>query len=980
MSLSNSLYEKIIKNNNICNHKEQLLKNKSKNKNYFYCYNCNNIILIIHDKIYSTQKLIIEEQDTNDKLEFDPISTIKHMIERQEEQIKYMNYKLLKFYSNNEKENLNENSSNNFNNNIDNLLNESEKINEFDITNNYEGEISENEKAEKKIKNMKSDLVISDSNSFLLKEKLKKNKKFSQLIFEEDSFNKYAKQRNKILNYIHKLCVKLKYNDNSFYLCLYLLDTYLSRIYSDEITERDLFLIVLGFFLISSKYIEDDIFEPELQIFCNIEKSINLSMDEIRASEVQCLNLINYNLYLYSAYDWLNTLLSNGILFENEIKDNKQIGDIYLNTQKLLVQITTKSYFFKYSSMEIAFSIIQISREKFLQNNMKFSEKLFKLLISLYGVEFSDYEECYNTVKQDLENSNSEEDENNITNSNTNSNTNINSITKANSNTNSNLTSIEIKKNWSNNNIINQERSIANMNTTERKNKFKLSLNSNKDRRYINTELNLKSTINNNKNKYKLYASPGQTNFSGHKKKYKSTDKKYEFLPNNSIGIFNNNVKNLASNILSNDNSIHNSSFKSTNYIPSESKDQLMIDCYRNDKQFFLTGKHEKSNNTLYINNAPKLFLKNTGTNINNINYINNININHKVINLYSGNKKKKMHKNAGSDLNFNFVYKINDNNNNKNNNNNIMDKENINMLKKSLFYLGNQNNGEMNYEYKINNINNINNININNKNKPNNNKSNNINIISSQNIISINNGVSTTYKTHKKMDPNKKEKYKTHLLLDITNNQNGNIIYNRNGNDKIIIPPERENRSCNKYTFNGYNNLIMDNNNNNHKKKKTFKIHLAGKNEIKVMNTNININLNNQLSSRKFTINFKDIVNKKINMERKNNFISKDTNNNTNNKSNNSTRFKSMNYNNYKNKSNKKNNFISNKSKNDKDKILVENMNNGINNKIFDKNKLLENKFTNNKNIAFINSKLPMLKLNKKSLLILKKMDKFNK
>ena len=86
------------------------------------------------------------------------------------------------------------------------------------------------------------------------------------------------------------------------------------------------------------------------------------------------------------------------------------------------------------------------------------------------------------------------------------------------------------------------------------------------------------------------------------------------------------------------------------------------------------------------------------------------------------------------------------------------------------------------------------------------------------------------------------------------------------------------------------------------------------------------------------------------------------------------------MNYNNYKNKSNKKNNFIFNKFKNDKDKILVENMNNGINNKIFDKNKLLENKFTNNKNIAFINSKLPMLKLNKKSLLILKKMDKFNK
>ena len=48
-------------------------------------------------------------------------------------------------------------------------------------------------------------------------------------------------------------------------------------------------------------------------------------MEEIRTSEVQCLTLINYNLFLYSTYDWLNILLSNGILFENEIKDINEL-------------------------------------------------------------------------------------------------------------------------------------------------------------------------------------------------------------------------------------------------------------------------------------------------------------------------------------------------------------------------------------------------------------------------------------------------------------------------------------------------------------------------------------------------------------------------------------------------------------------------------------------------------------------------------
>ena len=84
-----------------------------------------------------------------------------------------------------------------------------------------------------------------NSNSGLLK---KKNNKFTKLLFDEEIFDKYAKQRNKILIYIHKLCTKLKYNDSSFYLSLYLLDTYLFRIFSDDITERELFLVVLGFF------------------------------------------------------------------------------------------------------------------------------------------------------------------------------------------------------------------------------------------------------------------------------------------------------------------------------------------------------------------------------------------------------------------------------------------------------------------------------------------------------------------------------------------------------------------------------------------------------------------------------------------------------------------------------------------------------------------------------------------------------------
>ena len=921
MSLSNILFKKIIKNH--CNHEKQYKNYKLYNISYFYCYKCNNIIIIDKDKLYCTYKLLFDEEDSNEKIEIDPIQVVKLMIQRQEEQNKYINDKLVINYSNNDE------SNNNCYQINSNIFEESEKFNNSGITN-----LEESEKKEK-IKNIKK--IASESsctnNIFSLREK---NNKFTKILFDDYIFHKYEKQRNKILLYTHKLCTKLAYNDSTFYSTLYLLDTYLSRIYSDDITEKELFLVVLGFFLISSKYIEDDIFEPELQIFCNIEKSINLSMEEIRASEVQCLTLTNYNLFLYSTYDWLNILLSNGILFENEIKDINELGNIYIYTQKLLTIVTSKIYFCKYTSMQIAFSIIQLSREKYLNKNLEISEYFFKLLISLYGVEFSDYEECYNVIKQDLNKNNVIVDEE--------ENSNLN--TKSNTNSNNNWKSKENKFNKSKDFTMDKEKRKRILNSSRRKNKFKIFLNSNKNKKYIDTENNIKSI--DNKKKYKLYSSPGQINFLYQKKKNKSSEKNIEFLPNNSIGLFDNkNNKKLSLNLMTHNNSLHNTSFKSCKYIPKEQNNIMMIDSHRNDKKLVLSKKNKRSSNTLYINYIPKFIIKNNEQNINNINYINNININNEVINLYSGNKKNIIHKNVNSSLNFNFCYKINKNNNNQITNNNE-NKSNNYIIAKSLFTIGNSNSNQINLANNIN----INNMNFNKKIK----NDNNIHITTNQNFISINNSITNSYKNNKKIDSNNKEKYKTHLLLDISNNPTGNIIFNRNENNQILVAPEKENKSCNKYTFNESNNNI--NINNMKKKKNTFKIHLGRKNEIKVMNTNININLNNQFSNRKFTVNFKDIVNKKLNMERENNFKTKDIQSNI-------KRFKSLNSNNHiikkKNKANNKKNNEDNKSKNNKGNILIENNKESLNYKLFSNNNL---------NIGAFNSKLPRLKFSKNSII----------
>ena len=84
MSRQNSLKRKNIKDNP-CDHEEELEKRKKSKESYFYCYKCNNIILIDNENTYCTYKLIDGEKDSNEEVEFDPVTIVKNMIERQEE-------------------------------------------------------------------------------------------------------------------------------------------------------------------------------------------------------------------------------------------------------------------------------------------------------------------------------------------------------------------------------------------------------------------------------------------------------------------------------------------------------------------------------------------------------------------------------------------------------------------------------------------------------------------------------------------------------------------------------------------------------------------------------------------------------------------------------------------------------------------------------------------------------------------------------
>ena len=274
-----------------------------------------------------------------------------------------------------------------------------------------------------KPKSMENEIEIDPVKAFI---EMKKNQKRS-FPFLENDFNInpnetpekinqikekiffYLSKRKTLLIYLQNITKILNYSDLSFYHCLLDIDLYLSQHISERMSNEDLIYYLIGFFLNSSKFKETDIYEPELYIFCNNDSEYNLNIERISYYEAKCLKLMGYNFFVFSTYDWLNTFMGIGYIFEGEIDKNnsEEINDMNTYAFKLLVNITPKNIFFKYSPLYNAVSIIQICREDKLDKS-KINNALFDKLLALYYINFKDYENCYNEIKYSLENDNSE--------------------------------------------------------------------------------------------------------------------------------------------------------------------------------------------------------------------------------------------------------------------------------------------------------------------------------------------------------------------------------------------------------------------------------------------------------------------------------------------------------------------------------------------------------------------------------------------
>ena len=243
------------------------------------------------------------------------------------------------------------------------------------------------------------------------------------------SIDIYLKYRKMILIVLQKLIKLFDLNDIVFYQCLFYMDYIFSHKMKNEISEKEIIHYLIGYFLCSLKLREIDMGEPPFSCFMSIKEDILISKRKIAYYEILCIKSINYNIYCYSAYDWIFQLIGIGIVFDCEINDSNNIikinghrhtiiNSINKYALKILLILTLKNVFFKYSPMHIAFSIIQIARERFIDKDL-INEELYNKLINLYGIKTDDYKNCYEELKLNISNNfiekeNAEEEKINI--------------------------------------------------------------------------------------------------------------------------------------------------------------------------------------------------------------------------------------------------------------------------------------------------------------------------------------------------------------------------------------------------------------------------------------------------------------------------------------------------------------------------------------------------------------------------------------
>ena len=194
------------------------------------------------------------------------------------------------------------------------------------------------------------------------------------------------------VNIIKSICKQYNLNDKVYHSSINLLDElYINKKYTEDIQKVSFVCLI-----ITIKMIEKGDYSVNL-IDCIIQ---NHKLSFYPFFEKDIIQIMNYEIIFYSAFDILSFLLENGIIFSPEKeylrKYNINVKNVYLNCFKYLNNLVEKKIFIKFHPIEIAFSIISLIREIYGLTDIHI------LFERIYHFQFDNHEKCLQNLKSKI--------------------------------------------------------------------------------------------------------------------------------------------------------------------------------------------------------------------------------------------------------------------------------------------------------------------------------------------------------------------------------------------------------------------------------------------------------------------------------------------------------------------------------------------------------------------------------------------------
>ena len=210
------------------------------------------------------------------------------------------------------------------------------------------------------VSSFKSSITVKKPNNFKKIGEIPKNLLWSENNnrpeFLLNNKSDYLKLRSSLIKYIKSICIYFSLSLKTYFTSIEYLDRICHKLYSFD--KNTLIQISLYCIILAVKFLENK--QKSFEVLSYLRNTKNFKLDEIYA-----LQLLDYDLNVYTPYDMIIDILYLGFIFENEELNEKQLNILYNNIPKALYIFSESKSYIKMTPKQIALGMIGFFRELF---------------------------------------------------------------------------------------------------------------------------------------------------------------------------------------------------------------------------------------------------------------------------------------------------------------------------------------------------------------------------------------------------------------------------------------------------------------------------------------------------------------------------------------------------------------------------------------------------------------------------------------